>query len=81
MTLFKHFPGREGDIRAETCWQALLGQFAGSAAKTEPGSCQDSWTRRSWSYQDHSFQTLSFDKDETISGTDEGFYLHCATSC
>ena len=82
-----NFPGWAGlqvDIRPETFWQGLLaGQFA-SPAKTLPVSCQDFWTWWSWSYHDHSFQTLSvslFDKDKAISRTDEDFYLPCAASC
>ena len=67
------------DIRPETFWQGLLaGQFTWPA-KTVPVSCQDFWTW-SWSYRDHSFQTpsvSSFDKDEALSRTNEGFYLQC----
>ena len=67
------------DIRPETFWQGLLaGQFTWPA-KTVPVSCQDFWTW-SWSNRDHSFQTpsvSSFDKDEALSRTNEGFYLQC----
>ena len=79
MTLFwrLHFPGRLlVHIRPETCWQGLRGQFAEPCQwqKTLSGLLDLVWSLVQPIISD-SVSPSSFDKDDAVSRTEEGFYL------